>query len=160
MKRIVALLVLGLLVGCASETKTESPAASSATIASRPPTTPTPCVSAPRAAADAVAEGMNGGATLGNAEAITVPKAKRNTGGFPELLLAARITGPSVPPDTIGVWAVGSADGGGPLWALDEDAQKYSEWLAGAAEGSQADQNRDLVASYEEARAVEACAES
>lgn len=92
------------------------------------------------------------GAKLTNAQAVTVAESRRNERGFPEVVVAANITGHGV-----GSWSI-SADGSGPLFALNDVAQQTSEWGAMATEGSPADQERDHWALMPETTKAEECA--
>lgn len=91
-------------------------------------------------------------AKLSNAQAVTVAETRRNERGFPEVVVAAKVPGSGV-----GSWSI-SADGSGPLMALNDVAQEVSEWGAAAAEGSPADQERDLWAVMPETAKAEECA--
>lgn len=111
------------------------------------------CRDAGAALVKSISEGVTArGAKLTNAQAVAVAESRRNERGFPEVIVAAKVTGSGV-----GSWSI-SADGSGPLMALNEVAQKVSEWGAAAAEGSPADQERDLWAVLAETTKAEECA--
>jgi hypothetical protein len=143
-----------LLSGCGSSSNPGSEAASST------PSSPLSCSPASATATDAVAQGLTvqGGGALENPQTVPIPPDKQNTNGWPVQFLGAGTTGPGMDgSENVGVWATG-ADGAGPIWALNSYAQAFSEWGAAAQPGSKAAENRDLLASYEEAKIVAKCA--
>lgn len=85
---------------------------------------------------------------------VDTPTDKQNDQGWPKQFLGARITGSGLGDDTIGVWAIGDPS---PIWALNTMARELSDWGAAAQEGSQAAENRDTLAGYEEADQAEDC---
>lgn len=150
MKLVInAVLALLLLTACETAPDSDQAESESANV----------CEPASQAAADSVAEGLTveGGGSLEDAVLVEIPPELRNDQDWPPFFLAARITGPGMGEGVIGVWAVGDRDGGGPIFALNAMAREFSTWGAAAQEGSQAAENRNLLASYEQAQQAEGC---
>jgi hypothetical protein len=116
------------------------------------------CVEPDPALVDGIAQGLTveGGGDLGNAQAVEVPKDKRNDQGWPKIMVAAEITGPGMQ-GIVGAWASGEM--GGPIVALNPMAREFSDWGAAAQPGSRAAEIRDIIAGYEEVVAAVRCVE-
>lgn len=99
-----------------------------------------------------ITEGLIGGATsLSNAVAVPLGSPFEGI----RVVIAARIAG--LGNTEVGAWAVGD-NGGGPIYALDASARRYSSWGSAAREGSPADQLRKTLAARPEVAAAKACA--
>ena len=157
----VGVMALAVLPSCGGDddetttatTVTPSPATTTAP-ATAPPTTAAPATRCQPAEqqATAVADGLtNGASSLRKAQAVPLSPPVGNY----RFVLAAEIQG--VGAGQVGTWAVGTLDGGGPVFALDDNAQRYSEWGAAAREGSPADQQRDTIAARSETAAARRC---
>lgn len=133
----------------ASEPETET-AAEEPTVA---------CGTPPADLVDGIAEGLTvgGGGSLINARSVEVPPGERNDQGWPEMFIAAEITGEGME-GTVGVWATGAT--GGPIFAINTMAREFSEWGAAAQPGSRADQMMRRLAATPAAAAAEGCVES
>jgi hypothetical protein len=102
--------------------------------------------------ASTIADGLDSGRSLTGAKGIEVSPSRRNTRGWPELIVAGRIE----PEGVIAAWA--AARSGGPIIALNNPARGLSVWGEAAQPGSPMDQTRDRLWGYPETREVIQCA--
>lgn len=118
------------------------------------------CGSAPADLVAAIAEGLDvqGDGNLAGGASVSVPSDLRNDRGWPERFVAARIVGPGMGDDTVGVWATGQ--NGGPIIAVNQMAQAFSTWGEAAQPGSPMDEVRTELARSDEADGAEACVET
>jgi hypothetical protein len=67
---------------------------------------------------------------LGAAVIVEVAPHRRDTKGWPEVMVGALVVAPDMPAGVPAVWA--TSEGGGPILAVDGAAREYSTWAATA----------------------------
>jgi PAS domain-containing protein len=89
--------------------------------------------------------------SLGTAVIVEVAEHRRNTEGWPALMVGALVMAPDMPEGVPAVWATGED---GQILAVDHAAREYSSWEPAArADG----QRRDTFAGFPEAEEARRC---
>lgn len=91
--------------------------------------------------------------SLGTAVIVEVAHHRRNTDGWPALMVGALVVAPDMPDGVPAVWATG--EDGGLILAVDGAAREYSTWAAAARGDSRTEMG--TFAGYPEAEEARRC---
>lgn len=108
------------------------------------------CRAAPPPAVTNIEFGLTRGGSLGGAKFVEVPAHERNSQGWPQWFIAARVKG------SVGVWAT-SRGGDGPIAAIDDVSRTHTDWGTAAQPGSQAWEIQESLRATEAADAAASC---
>ena len=89
--------------------------------------------------------------SLGTAVIVEVAHHRRNTDGWPALMVGALVIAADMPDGVPAVWAIG--DESGPIVAVDAAAREYSTWEPAARAGGK----KATFAGYPEAEEARRC---
>lgn len=120
------------------------------------PSKPMACLEPPDQLVRDIEAGLMGDdATLGLSAMVSVAEGRRNTNGWPEVMVAALVLTPEEPAGVPAVWAC--ATDGGPIFAVDGAAREYSTWSSAARGDSRAGEIKNMFAGYPETLAARQC---
>jgi hypothetical protein len=93
--------------------------------------------------------------SLGTAVVVEVAQHRRNSEGWPSMMVGALVIAPDMPEGVPAVWA--TSEDGGPILAVDGAAREYSTWEPAAKGDARDGADKTTFAGYPEAEEARRC---